>query len=81
MIFRATGLTVIQLNVPDEFRGRVIGLYHLEAGFRSFGALLYGAMASWVGTPMTVLLGGAIFGFLSFCTPYYKGRTRRAAGE
>jgi predicted MFS family arabinose efflux permease len=81
IILRATGLTVIQLNVPDEFRGRVMGLYHLEAGFRSFGALLYGAMASWVGTPMTVLLGGVVFGFLSFCTPYFRKRTRPAAGE
>ncbi len=65
MIFRASGLTLIQLNVPDEFRGRVMGLYHLEAGFRSIGALLYGAAASLVGTPMTVLLGGVVFGVLS----------------
>jgi hypothetical protein len=73
-------LSVIQLNVPDAFRGRVMGLYHLEAGFRSFGALLYGAAASLVGTPMTVLLGGAIFGLLSFCTPYFK-RTSRPGME
>jgi len=65
MIFRVSGLTLIQMNVPDEFRGRVMGLYHLEAGFRSIGALLYGAAASLVGTPMTVLLGGVVFGVLS----------------
>jgi len=80
MIFRASGLTLIQLNVPDEFRGRVMGLYHLEAGFRSIGALLYGAAASLVGTPMTVLLGGVVFGFLSLSAKSFR-KSRPSAGE
>jgi predicted MFS family arabinose efflux permease len=42
MIFRSTGLSVIHLNVPNKFRGRAMGIYHMELGFRSLGALLLG---------------------------------------
>lgn len=68
MVFQTTALSVIQLTVPDQFRGRVMGLYNLAAGFRSVGGLLYGSSASLIGTPITVAMGGAIFGLISYFT-------------
>lgn len=79
MIFRATSLSVIQLNVPDQFRGRVMGLYNLEAGFRSIGGLLYGSSASLLGTPITVALGGGMFGLVTLANFYL--RSEKKAGS
>jgi len=80
MVFRSTALSIIQLDVTDEFRGRVMGLYNLEAGFRSFGALFYGASASWIGSPLTVGLGGGIFGLLAMAMRYYRKSRRGNRG-
>ena len=81
MVFRSIGLSVIHLNVPDEFRGRAMGLYNMELGFRSVGALLLGAVGSVVGIPAAVAAGSALFGLISFLAPYYQEyRARRAEG-
>jgi MFS family permease len=72
MIFRSIGLSVIHLNVPNEFRGRVMGLYHMELGFRSLGALLLGSLGSIAGVPLAVATGSAFFGLISLLSPLYK---------
>ena len=81
MVFRSIGLSVIHLNVPDEFRGRAMGLYNMELGFRSVGALLLGAVGTVAGIPAAVAAGSALFGLISFLAPYYQEyRARRAEG-
>jgi MFS family permease len=72
MIFRATGLSVIHLNVPNEFRGRAMGLYNMELGFRSLGALFLGSIGSIAGVPVAIATGSACFGLISLLSPYYK---------
>jgi MFS family permease len=72
MIFRSIGLSMIHLNVPNEFRGRVMGLYHMELGFRSLGALLLGSLGSIAGVPLAVATGSALFGLISLLSPLYK---------
>jgi hypothetical protein len=72
MIFRSTGLSLIHLNIPNEFRGRVMGLYHMELGFRSLGALLLGSLGSIAGVPVAVATGSALFGLISLLSPFYK---------
>lgn len=57
--------TLIQNEVPDAFRGRVLSLYTLSwFGIAPFGALLMGFVASVIGTPttigMTAILGGVM---------------------
>lgn len=57
--------TQIQSNVPNEFRGRVLGLYTLAFfGLAPFGALLLGFIADLIGTDHAVavyaLLDGGI---------------------
>ncbi len=79
IVFRTIGLSVIQLNVPDQIRGRVMGLYQMEGGFRSVGGLLYGSLASLYGTPITVALGGASFGLLTLFTRYATWSKEREA--
>jgi len=79
MIFRSTGLSVIHLNVPNKFRGRAMGIYHMELGFRSLGALLLGAIGSFAGVPFAIAAGSACFGVISLLSPWYKRHFDRGA--
>jgi MFS family permease len=52
--------TLVQSMVPDALRGRVMAVYSMMfLGMAPFGALLSGAIASRLGAPVTVALGGA----------------------
>ena len=56
----ATANTVIQLNVPDHLRGRVLSVYTtVFAGSTPIGGLLSGAIASSFGAALAIGLGGA----------------------
>jgi MFS family permease len=50
---------LIQLNVPGEFRGRIISMYTMIAmGMMPLGSMLLGAIADFIGVPVTLLGGG-----------------------
>lgn len=46
--------TLLQMNVGDEFRGRMLALFTMANGFTPFGALAMGATASAWGVQSTV---------------------------
>lgn len=65
MTFRALVNTTIQLNVPDNLRGRVMSVDALVfGGITPVGSLLSGTMAHFWGAPVG-LAAGALFGILS----------------
>jgi MFS family permease len=50
---------LIQLSVPGEFRGRIISMYTMIAmGMMPLGSMLLGAIADFIGVPVTLLGGG-----------------------
>ncbi len=51
--------TMLQLLVPPQLRGRVLGIYLLDRGLMPLGSLLAGALASWIGGPWAVTIMGA----------------------
>jgi MFS family permease len=58
--------TLIQSQVPDHFRGRVMSLYTLTwFGLAPFGALVMGFLASSIGTPAAIAVFTVIGGALS----------------
>jgi MFS family permease len=60
MIQLATSNTLLQTMVDDDRRGRVMGLYTVAfIGMAPIGSLLAGALASAIGAPWTVFVGGA----------------------
>jgi MFS family permease len=51
--------TLIQSMVPDQLRGRVMGVYSMMIiGMAPFGGLLAGLVADRLGAPITVAIGG-----------------------
>ena len=60
MAYDTTMGALLQLLVPDAVRGRVMGLYVLTFGFTPLGGFVAGAIASVVGAPIAVGLGGGV---------------------
>jgi MFS family permease len=61
LLFFSTSNTVLQTIVPDEMRGRVMGVWSLVFGAMiPFGSLEAGAVAHWLGTPFALGLGAII---------------------
>ena len=62
--------TLIQMNITDDVRGRVMSILMLDRGLGPLGSFFAGLMASIVGAPGAVIIGGsltlilAIFGFI-----------------
>jgi predicted MFS family arabinose efflux permease len=53
--------TLLQTEVPDHLRGRVMGLYNLTFnGMTPFGSLQAGALANAFGAPAALLVGGVV---------------------
>src|SRR5213079_2084169 len=61
LLFFSTSNTVLQTIVPDEMRGRVMGVWSLVFGAMiPLGGLEAGAVAHWVGTPFALAFGAII---------------------
>jgi MFS family permease len=61
MLQMSASNTLIQAMVPDRLRGRVMAVYTMMfMGMAPFGALLAGSLASRLGAPLTVALGGLL---------------------
>jgi MFS family permease len=69
MLFFSTSNTTVQTIVPDEMRGRVMGIWALIfGGMIPFGSLEAGALAHYVGTPATLGIGACICALTAFVT-------------
>jgi MFS family permease len=61
LLFFSTSNTVLQTIVPDEMRGRVMGVWSLVFGAMiPLGSLEAGAVAHWLGTPFALAFGAII---------------------
>jgi len=67
MVFANSSNALLQSQVPDELRGRVMSIFTLAFfGLMPVGALLAGSAAAWIGEPRTVALAALVllvFGF------------------
>ena len=62
----STGNSLLQLNVPDQLRGRMMSLFSLIiVGSVPFGSMLYGIVATYLGPSLTLTLGSLTAGVLS----------------
>ncbi len=56
-IYLNIGMTALQMLVPDELRGRVMGVWGMTWFLQAAGGLPVGILASWVGTPYAIAIG------------------------
>ncbi len=77
MLQMAASNTILQTIVDDDKRGRVMSFYAMAfMGTAPFGSLLAGLLAKTLGTPATIMIGGAscIAGALLFARKLPKFR-------
>ena len=61
IVNNALANTLIQMIVPDELRGRLMGFYSFVfVGLAPIGSFQVGALAERIGTPAAVALGGGV---------------------
>ncbi|MDP2728731.1 MAG: MFS transporter, partial [Dehalococcoidia bacterium] len=73
--------TAVQLMVPDQLRGRVMGIFLLNRSMTPLGTSLAGSLASLVGAPLTMAaMGGAVI-ILGLSAAVKVPGLRRAGGD
>ena len=58
--FIVVGMTALQERVPDELRGRVMGLHGIAFSLINFGAIFFGGVAEVAHPPAALLIGCVI---------------------
>ena len=73
----------LQMLVPDNVRGRVMGFYSMTWSIMPLGGLQAGALASisWIGAPFAVAIGGAAVVLFALATGTFNGRIRELGGQ
>lgn len=59
-LYMLTAQTLIQYLVPDDVRGRVMAIYSLIWSMTPLGSLQAGVVASYLGTPTAIAIGGCV---------------------
>jgi MFS family permease len=70
-LFQAVATVLLLSIVPDQLRGRVMGLYVITWYLPSIGSLMLGVATDWVGLPMAMVAGALI------CTVFILGTVLR----
>lgn len=60
MLYQTLTNTIVQLQVPDQLRGRVMGIYQLTWSLLPLGGMVQGAVATITSAPVAVTVGGAL---------------------
>ena len=80
IVFMTSCNTTVQITVPDELRGRIMGLYALVfAGMTPIGSLLMGSIAERWGVAVACMVGG-VMGTLLISTLTLAWRRRAERG-
>ena len=65
--------TILQVNLPDQLRGRVMGIFGLTWDLMPVGGMIAGAIAEFAGAPVAVAFGGlmvaAMAAFVAIALP------------
>ena len=73
----ALNQTMLQMNVQDEYRGRVLSLLMLTFGLQPLGLLPVGVMSERYGIEVGIFILGAVLASLVAAVSLFAGRVRR----
>ena len=59
-VFLVSSMTVLQLKVPDNLRGRVMGIHSITFSMIALGGLATGALATIFSAPVAVVIGAVV---------------------
>ena len=59
-VFLVSSMTVLQIKVPDAFRGRVMGIHSITFSMISLGGLAAGVLAAQFSAPVAVVIGAFV---------------------
>ena len=68
---------ILQMNLPNELRGRVMGIHGLAWELMPIGGLISGAIAEFAGAPIAVAFGGLMVGGMAFVVAVAMPTIRR----
>ncbi len=60
-VFMITSMTVLQLRVPDDVRGRVMGLHGITYSLMPLGGLLTGFIATFTSAPVGISISATVY--------------------
>ena len=78
-MYMTTINTTLQLTVPNEVRGRVLGLYGLTYSLIPLGGTIAGAITEWAGAPAAVSFGGLMVAGMTLAVALLVPRVRNLA--
>ena len=76
-VFLVTSMTALQLRVPDELRGRVMGIHGITFSLIPLGGLFAGAIAGGTGIRVAVAIGAAILVVIVLAVAATQSEIRR----
>jgi MFS family permease len=74
--YTATSLTIIQMYVSDEYRGRVTSMYQIVIALYPFSILASSAVAQAIGAPMALTIGGGCLAIFMIIMAIFNKRVR-----
>lgn len=80
-IFMITSMTVLQLKVPDELRGRVMGFHGICYSLMPLGALVFGALATITSVPVAIATGVFVYLGVIFYISLTQAVVRQVSGK
>jgi len=79
-VFMITSLTVLQLHVPNEIRGRVMGIHGITYSMIPLGGLLAGWIASIYSAPIAIGISATVYLIIVLWITVAKADIRRIDG-
>ena len=80
-MYMITIMSTLQLMVPNELRGRVMGIYGMTWSLLPVGAMQSGAIAEYTSAPLAVAVGGGAVILFAVVMGLGNRRVRTLSGE
>jgi len=74
--FRAVANSIVQMESPPQYLGRMLSLFFMDKGLWSFGTLFIGSVAHLIGTPRAITVSGAFCAIVASMLFYQQRQAR-----
>jgi len=74
--FRAVANSIVQMESPPQYLGRMLSLFFMDKGLWSFGTLFIGSVAHLIGTPPAIAISGAFCAIAASVLLYQQRQAR-----